>query len=32
MTPAIMTSTSQAAPVCEPKKRERRSLRLGELA
>ena len=30
MTKAIMTSTSHAAPVCEPKKRDSRPLRLGE--
>ena len=30
MTPAIMASTSQAAPVCEPKNRDRRFSRFGE--
>ena len=30
MTPEIMSSTSQAAPVWEPKKRDRRFSRLGE--
>ena len=30
MTPKIISSTSQAAPVWEPKKRERRFSRLGE--
>jgi hypothetical protein len=30
MTPKIISSTSHAAPVCEPKKRERRFSRLGE--
>ncbi len=30
ITPLIMTSTNHAAPVCEPKKRERRFSRAGE--
>ena len=30
ITPLIMASTSQAAPVCDPKKRERRFSRAGE--
>ncbi len=30
ITPEIMASTNQAAPVCEPKKRDRRFSRFGE--